>query len=204
MAVRDEWRWRLRVGAAVGLWFWIVYGGADWLTGLRAAQSPLPSVRIAADDAIPFWPFAAWIYMTVTPALLLPLLLLPDRSSIRALAWALASEICLAGLIYLILPVAPTHMPDVALPAIMRLADEINLTFNSVPSLHVALALTSTLAMQVPGQPLRNAALALWAASIAVSTLLTHQHLIIDVAAGVFLAGLGFALFRRIAGAQMA
>ncbi|MHA6264890.1 phosphatase PAP2 family protein [Arenibacterium sp. CAU 1754] len=196
--MRNDRGWRMRVGAAVGLWFWVVYGGADWLTGLRAGQGALASVEIAADAAIPFWPSAAWVYMTVTPAMILPLFVLGERSAVRALALVLAVEIALAGVVYLVWPVAPTRTPEGDLPTMIQIADLVNLTYNSVPSLHVALSMTCTMAMMAAGQWARNGALALWALGIAASTLVTHQHFIADVAAGAALAGVGALLFNRL------
>ena len=40
--------------------------------------------------------------------------------------------------------------------------------------------------------------LALWAAAVCASSLLTHQHTIADVAGGLVLAGLGSFLFRYL------
>lgn len=200
-AFSGDWRWRLTVGTLVGAWFGLVFGGADLVTAWRAAQGPLPSLETAFDRAMPFWPGAALIYLTVTPALIAPLFVLKTRREIGALAAALALEVALAGLAYLLWPVAATTTPPLApsgaLPAALRLADWVNLTYNSAPSLHVALSLTATGAMMRPGGRARNAALGLWGAAISASTLLTHQHIVADVASGAVLAALGLWAFSR-------
>lgn len=194
----DNLFWRVRIAATVAVWFALVYGGADWITAKRAATNPLPSVAIPLDAAIPFWPAAAWVYLTITPLLLLPLVVMQDQLRIRALAAVLCGEIAIAGLIYLTFPVDQSRIPDVALPAAMRLADQINLTYNSLPSLHVALSLTAAGALLQTGRPVRNLGLAFWAFLIAGSTLVTHQHFIADLIAGVILAALGLIAFWRL------
>ena len=186
-------RQRLMLGAAVGLWFWAVYAGAN---AYAASLTGLPDARIALDAAIPFRPGWAWVYMTVSPMLMLPLVVLP-LPNLTALAKALAAQIALAGLAYILFPVAPSAHPLGDLPAIFRLADTVNLTYNSAPSLHVALSVTCALAMTRRDRPLRSAALLLWAAAITASALLTHQHYLIDVATGLLLAALGLALYSR-------
>ena len=194
----NDWPWRLRTGAAVGLWFCFVYISSDWLTGLRAEEKALPSLLISADGLIPFWPQSAWIYITITPAMFLLVLAVRERSELKALAWTVAAEIAVAGLVYLVLPVAASRTPETNLPVMMRFADNLNLTYNSFPSLHVALSVTTALAMFSPAHGKRNLILALWAAAVCASSLLTHQHTIADVAGGLVLAGLGSFLFRYL------
>lgn len=190
-----DWPLRLRIAAACGAWFWLVYGVSDLVTGWRAGQEALPSVALPMDAHVPFIPEAAWVYLSVSPALLLPVLLLDPRR-LRVLARVFAGQVALAGLAYLVLPVAPTRTPEGDLPAAMRFADLVNLTYNSAPSLHVALSATCLLALWSRGAPLRNAGLVVWALAIAVSTLLTHQHFVVDVIAGAALAAAGLLAFR--------
>lgn len=182
----------------VGLWFAVAYFGSDWITAQRAVSEHLPSVATRFDALVPFWPNAAWVYMTISPLLLLPLLLLQSRSVIVVFAAVLCAEIALACIVYFFYPVAQNQSPDVAVPYIMRIADQINLTYNSLPSLHVALSVTAAGAALRRGHPLRNFALVLWAVAIMASTLLTHQHFIADVVAGFVLACLGMAAFSRL------
>ena len=190
--------WRLREGTVVALWFCLVYIGSNWLTSFRAAQYDLPSFVLAADTKVPFVPEAILIYLTATPVLLLSLFVLQDRRQIRSLSVAISFEIAIAGLVYALLPVAASRTPETEMSAIFRFADNLNLTYNSFPSLHVALSITAAVAMMVPGQKARNATLAIWAASIALSTLLTYQHSIADVVGGAVLAGSGVLLFRML------
>ena len=192
---QDLMAWRLREGTVVGVWFCLVYIGSNWLTSLRAAHEDLPSFALAADAHVPFVPEAIFIYLSATPALLSSLFILQDRSQIRSLSIVLSIEIAIAGIVYAVWPVAASQTPQGEVSAIFQFADNLNLTYNSFPSLHVALFTTAAVVMMVPGQKARNILLALWAASIAFSTLLTYQHSIADVVGGGVLAAGGVLLF---------
>jgi membrane-associated phospholipid phosphatase len=148
-----------------------------------------------SDLLIPFWPAASWIYLSATPVMLLSLFVLSERSDVRALSVAVALEIAIAGLIYAFMPVEPTPRIDGDISSVFAFADRLNLTYNSFPSLHVALCTTGAVAMMAQGKTLRNAMLLLWALAVSGSTLVTHQHTIADVAGGVVLAGLGLIAF---------
>jgi hypothetical protein len=84
--------------------------------------------------------------------------------------------------------------------ATFLLADTLNLERNLFPSLHVAFAVTAALALAPTlGRWSRLLPLA-WAATIAASTLLIHEHHIADVVGGVLLALLAWRHVGRWAG----
>ncbi|MCI2400565.1 phosphatase PAP2 family protein [Aliiroseovarius subalbicans] len=190
----EDWRARSGIGAGFAAWFWAVYASANWIT---AQRGPLPSIETAWDRAMPFVPEFAWIYLTITPLLLLPLALFENRADVTRLALVLAAQTGVAGLCYLAFPVAPTGHLDAVTPLVFQVADQVNLTYNSAPSLHVTLAITCAGAMAARGRPLRNGIMALWAGLMSLSTLLTHQHFVIDVASGALLGALGLIWFHR-------
>lgn len=196
----DAMAWRIREGAAIVTWFCVMYAGSDWLTGRLVGEADLPSLTMSADLLIPFWPAASWIYLSATPVMILSLFVLREPSDVRALTLAVALEIALAALVYLIMPVEPSVSPATQASAMFRFADDLNLTYNSFPSLHVTVCTTGAFAMMAPQQPIRNAVLLLWAAAIAVSTLVTHQHTIADAAGGLVLAALGLLVFGILRG----
>jgi len=75
-----------------------------------------------------------------------------------------------------------------AFPELFRFADRLNLTYNLVPSLHVALSVLCIAAFSARANPAGKVLFWIWAVAIALSTLLTHQHHVIDVVAGFALA----------------
>ena len=80
------------------------------------------------------------------------------------------------------------------LAGLFLVADRANLTYNLVPSLHVALTNVCVAAFASRATGMGTALLWIWATGIAVSTLLTHQHHVFDVLTGWLLASLAVRL----------
>ena len=172
------------------LWFLIVYGGADWLTAQRSFRVP---VHFAAELRIPFVPWMAVFYMSLYGLFVLAPFILRTRREFKAAVVTMAIAIAVSGLVFLLVPAqlafAPVEERQLgAWSGIYHVADELNLTYNLLPSLHVAFAVicVSIFSPRAP-RPIRMA-LWLWAALIAASTVLIHQHHALDVAAGWLLA----------------
>lgn len=183
-------RLRLVAGAAFAVWFWIVYFGCDYLA--RGFEHRY-SVATGLDAALPFLPQFANAYMGVNLMLLLPLVIIRDTARVLALAAAMATEVAVAGIVYMVYPVEASMTPAGHGSAMLGMADAVNLTYNSFPSLHVALTVSSAIAMSRDLRPLPRALLWLAAAAIVASTILTRQHFVADAFAGLVLALLAMA-----------
>ncbi|NJM84435.1 MAG: hypothetical protein HC844_20095 [Tabrizicola sp.] len=184
---RSELIFRAKIGSVVALWFAALYGAADHV--MRGTPG-LPSVLTRWDAMLPFWPSFALFYLSVTPFLCLPLLIVPGRPALKVLALTLMAEIALGAVIFVTFPVAPPPLPAGPHPVLLRLADLINLDLNNLPSLHVALTATTLLGLRAYlGRML--VPVTLWAALIGLSTLVTRQHDLASCAAGLVLAALG-------------
>lgn len=68
--------------------------------------------------------------------------------------------------------------------------------FNCFPSIHVAHSFVSAFALARVHRPVGIAAICA-AALVGLSTLFTKQHYVLDVAAGILLAGVAYAIFLR-------
>jgi membrane-associated phospholipid phosphatase len=170
------------------LWL-VVYGGASWIASLHTYR-----VRLWTDAelAIPFVPAASAVYLSLLPMLWLSPLVLPGRFELKKLSKAITLAILVSapGFIFIpSLPGYPLHSAGLE-GVIFRFADVINLQYNMCPSLHVAMAVAAAYIYAVQS-PLRLKCFWwLWATAITVSTLVTHQHHVIDALAG---AGVGWA-----------
>jgi membrane-associated phospholipid phosphatase len=181
---RDVLNYFLRRGIAITILWVVVYGGADLITGWRHLRF---RVHFDWELAIPFVPAAVLAYVSVNLLFLLAPFVLRDRQSLNAYAKALAAEILIAGLCFLILPseLAFDHSADAGgWSTLLTIARTIALHYNLVPSLHVAMAVSSVAAFATRGNEFVRGLLWAWALAIAASTLLTHQHHLIDVVAG--------------------
>lgn len=178
----------LRLGAGVSLWFLLVYGGADWLTGLHDWRVPIAAPW---EQAIPFVPWAVLGYMALYPLFLLAPCVLTREDELRQFARTLFVLIGLSGVIFVALPseLAYDRPPSAgAWRGIVQLADLLNLDYNCVPSLHVGFSVVCAAVFVKYVGRTHATLLWIWASAVALSTLLTHQHHVIDVATGWTLA----------------
>jgi membrane-associated phospholipid phosphatase len=116
---------------------------------------------------------------------------LRTRREITTLAIAQAGAILAGGIGFLLIPGRLAYAPPRELgiwKPLFQFADRLNLDYNLVPSLHVALSV-ACIEMFVPNTTaLGKTLLRGWGILIAASTLLTHQHHVVDVVTGYLLA----------------
>lgn len=175
---------------ANALWFLLVYGGADRLTAHRAFRVP---VHFQAELRLPFVPWMTVFYMSLYGLFLLAPFVLRTRREFRAAVATMVVAITIAGIGFLLLPAELAFAPareDQFGPwaGLYHVADDLNLTYNLLPSLHVTFAVicVAIFSPRAP-RPVR-AILWLWAFLIAASTVLTHQHHVLDAVTGWLLA----------------
>ena len=176
--------------------FMLLYGGASALSAYIPWRVPM---ALPLDARLPFVPAAAIVYLTITPMLWVAPFVLRDLASFLPLFAALVFETVIAAVCFVLLPVDPPAI-DCCEPGIvgaaLRIADAMNLERNCLPSLHVAFAFTLAMAFaprtRLPGRVMLFA----WATITALSTVLTRQHYVLDVAGGVLLAMIAW----RVAG----
>lgn len=175
------------LAVAVTVWFGVVYGTADLVTGWRAHR-----VRVHLDRelAIPFVPVMLLCYMSIYPLFWTAPFILRTRSELRGLAAAMAFVTGCGGVGFLLVPAelafTPPEVPARWLP-LFRIADGLNLEYNLVPSLHVALAALCVDVFARRATRTGKIFFRAWGAAIVASTVLTHQHHLADVAAGLVL-----------------
>jgi membrane-associated phospholipid phosphatase len=185
----------LRLAAAVGAWFTLVYVGADWLTARHGWRV---RVHLELEQQTPFVPAALLGYASEYVLFALPPFVLRTRRELDALAAALAAVMLCAGVVFLLVPAAPAFPPPAEMGAWegpVRFVKWVARPHNLLPSLHVALGVVCVSAYARRAGPAGKALLWLWAAVIAGSTLLLHQHYLLDVLTG---AALGWAGARGV------
>ncbi|GHG77568.1 phosphatase PAP2 family protein [Comamonas sp. JC664] len=168
--------------------FVVVYGGASWVTGLYPGGF---RVDLPFERHIPFIPAWALVYVSMDVLLLLSLLVFRAWRDMVPFALALSLETVVGALCFLVLPVEVSWPPRIVEGPwawVFQLADTMNLERNYLPSLHVAFACTAALAYAERAGWLARTFFSLWALAIAASTLLIHEHHVVDVVAGAALA----------------
>jgi membrane-associated phospholipid phosphatase len=190
-------RFYLPLSALFTAFFYLVYGGASWLSGYR---NPPPAPHFAFEAAIPFVPWMGWVYLSVPLALALTPLVLRTKRELVPFFFTLTAQLLVAGIIYLIYPVAPAWPPRVAEgagAAIFRVADVVNLDYNELPSLHLAFAVTVALVFGRRWGSMGRLLLWIWVLAVAASTLMLHEHHFLDVVTGTALGILMVATVQR-------
>jgi membrane-associated phospholipid phosphatase len=185
-----HWRTFGRLSSLVGALFAVVFVGAECITRLHAWRIRLVLPGEAELPLVPAW---TWIYCSVYLPILAAPLVLRSTGELQRLARVLAGVILVAGLGFLLVPAelayAPAAVPDKGATATLLLwADALNLDHELFPSLHVALSATCLGVFSLRAPPVVQVALWTWAVLVGVSTVLTHQHHVVDVLGGWALA----------------
>jgi hypothetical protein len=183
-------RWeRLRMFSFWSFWigvaFFGVYPTMNWITSLRPMRLHL---YLPAELAIPFVPQFIWAYLSMYVLFFLPLIFVPT-TRMPLLGKQLIAGTLISAALFLLLPaelgflrVVPATAPYASLFSGIFGIDH---PFNLVPSLHVIYTSAITLACADFARPSVRFGLLLWLVVIVASTLLVHQHHLLDVAAAL-------------------
>ncbi|HEX6704506.1 MAG TPA: phosphatase PAP2 family protein [Albitalea sp.] len=175
-----------RAAVQLTLLFAVVFYGVDAITAARAAK-----VRLVLDfeAAIPYWPAAFPVYFSVIGMPFLVRAFAPDAETVRRWSLAMGVAVVAAAVVYLLLPAQIGYPPADAGPwtPLARLASWIAGRHNLLPSLHVALTLITVLAVWPHAGTGARRAIVLWTVALVGSTLVTHQHHVLDLLAGAVL-----------------
>jgi membrane-associated phospholipid phosphatase len=170
-------------------WFEFVYFGSDYITSHRKYRVP---VHFNWELSLPLFPGMILFYMSIYGLFLIAPFILRKKEDLRALVQTHAIAIFIAGICFYLFPADLAFKPpptDMGIyTGIFNIADRINLDHNLLPSLHVTLSSICVMVFSRRAGLVWKFVLWVWAFSIALSTLLTHQHHVLDVFAGLLLA----------------
>lgn len=192
---------RLRVflvrGTLVGVTFFGIYPLSNWITSHRAEPRAL---FLTAELQLPLVPAFIWVYLSMYALFVLPPFFL-GIGQLKRLANELIGATIAAGLIFLLVPARlgfPRVVPDS--PTYQQLFTtlfSIDKPFNLVPSLHVVYSTIICASLAERASLWTKALLYSWLILLLSSTVLVHQHQVLDVATGAALAILARYLSER-------
>ena len=181
---KECWKAFIYYGVLLNILWCVVYGGASHLTSLHSYRVRL---HFDAELHVPFFPCAAIIYLSLFPMLWMSILLLQTPYKLRSFAKALAYLFLISGIGFLLFPADDVRTrQDVSgiIGQVYSFADWINLSHNYMPSLHVGMAVLCA-RLYSNEVPLKlSSVIWVWASAIVLSTLLIHEHYIIDLITG--------------------
>lgn len=170
--------WSFRAGVA----FFAVYPAMNWLTSRR---TPL-HLYLTGELAIPFVPWFIWPYLSMYALFVLPLFFIPAER-MPALGKQLIAGCLVSAVLFLLFPAELGFARQVpkSYGAIYAGMFDIDRPYNLVPSLHVIWsALIALACIDFARIPLKIALFA-WLCVVVASTVLVHQHHLIDVIAAL-------------------
>lgn len=166
----------------------VVYGGSHWIAANHSYRVRLHFFAVELE--LPFFQSASVVYLSLMPLLWISPFVLHSSELLKSFAKTLAVLICVSGIGFLLLPSVPaypTPNPTGRMGEVFKFMDSINLSHNMCPSLHVSLAAVAAYTYaRVLARPYSIVVIG-WATAIALSTLFTHQHHVVDVLAGAAL-----------------
>lgn len=172
------------VEALVTVIFYAAYATTDAVAHAHGRTVP---VHFAWELGLPFVPQALFAYVSLYLLFLLAPWRLPDRAAVHALAAVIVAQTLVASVFFLILPARVAYAP-VALSGwsalVLQQVEAAVLSHNLFPSLHVAFAVTCASVYARGARAGVRGLFAAWALVIAASTMLTHQHHLLDVLGG--------------------
>ncbi len=159
---------------------------------------PAPFLATSLDRAIPFWPPAMFVYLSVYLFLFLPVVQVKEMHVFTRVAYAFYTYNLLGMAIFQIYPVRMDRPLDFALDSVWTWGVAFNYAYdppyNSFPSLHVANAVFAGCVAQRLDRPVGIGAMIL-TGLITISTLLVKQHWIADLVTGWALGYAAYKLF---------
>ena len=176
------------VAAGLSALFVVVYTTTNWVS---AQRSDVGTWFFPWELAIPFVPLMIIPYMSIDLFFVAAPFVCRQRQELRTLAWRIGLVILVAGACFLAWPLRlgfERQPVDGVLGMIFNPFLALDKPYNLAPSLHIALRtiLAALYARHTAG--LTRLASHVWFSLVGVSTLFTHQHHLIDVAAGFLLA----------------
>jgi membrane-associated phospholipid phosphatase len=169
------------------------YAISNRITGFDATEVP----RFAFDDAIPFMPELAGLYLMLFPLMWVSVLVQRDPAHARRLVLAGTGCACVASLIFVFAPTSFAR-PDIAATGVYAWVITADTVRNACPSLHGAYAVYSALWIAFARGWRWGLAAALLGVAILFATIAVRQHGLIDLVLGGLLGGATYAIAVRL------
>lgn len=188
----NEQMWALVIFSLV---FAAVYKLALWYA---AGLGHVSSFVFSFEKYIPFLPWTVIPYLSSAAFFVVAFLLIKSKESLRIFLKRVLLMTILAGIFFVFMPLQFSYeKPSVENPILKAgfwLIEDMDDRYNQSPSLHVAFAFAFWTVFRELKSAWRTIA-AVWLSLVALSTLTTFQHHLIDIFTGSILAHFVFLIF---------
>lgn len=169
--------------------------------GQMVAGGPVHVPQIALDRAIPLVPAWGPVYGSLFLAAILPVFVVHQQEHLHRTILAFIFAWLVAFAVFIAYPTIASR-PPIESPGegffdwSLRTIYSSDHRYNCLPSLHVAQCFLAAFTCNKVHRGVGAAAFA-WASLVALSTLFTKQHYVLDALTGIALAYVGYAVFIR-------
>lgn len=167
-------------------------------------RTPMLLTMTGLDQAVPFIPHFIWIYVTEIPMFIVAYFLCQNMKNANKYLYSFFFLQVVSGTIFWFWPtIYPRELfplpetLDSATFAVFTKMRELDAPTNCLPSLHVSSVYLSSF-IYLDDQRRKFPFFVIWATLIAISTLPTKQHYIVDVVAGLALGIFTYWLFHKV------
>jgi len=171
--------------AVITLVFMAVYPTINWYTDTRAHRHQL---YLPFELDIPLVPVFIWAYVSMYALFLMPLFMV-SASRMNALGKQLVAGTVLCGIVFLVLPADLGFMREVPEDALYASTFSalfgVDRPHNLMPSLHVVFSCLILFMCREGHHLILRVLLFVWVVLIVASTVLVHQHHLIDALTGL-------------------
>ncbi|MES2933622.1 MAG: phosphatase PAP2 family protein [Pseudomonadota bacterium] len=194
-----KWPIRIRHCLINSLVFGLCYPLTNWLA---QQQHVTHNVAFSFEQGIPFLPWMIIPYASSILFFTLSFAWVRSENDVRLLSQRTVVTTLAAALIFAIFPLQfGMSRPAIDPPVLAPLFDVLSFfdrPYNQLPSLHVAFCVIAWQSLYpLVKHSLARTVLAIWLTLVAISTLLTYQHHVLDVVAGLLLGCLAVLLIRK-------
>jgi membrane-associated phospholipid phosphatase len=190
------YREKLWMFFALGLWVTVPFFAIQYHPLFPAVVMPVSPI----DRFVPLFQPAVWCYISLYLQLAAPLLLARDSGELRRMAFGFGWIVFVSHTLFLLWPTAiPPLLSGVQITdPLLRTVAAVETSLSACPSLHASLAVYCALcAVRILQARPYKALLWAWTFLILAATLLTKQHVFVDILGGGALGWMAFvALFR--------
>jgi len=172
---------------ALTLFGWLVI--YFFVNRLQVEPNRRIDLGITLDQQIPYVPIFALVYFSTYVFVVQPFFILSNAQQFYWMLTSFASISVISSLIHATVPRKIERVEQVTMGGlsgwILGLFQKTCKPYGNFPSMHVGLSVPVVAANFMAGGPVIGGVILAWAVLIAVSTLFTKQHYILDVLAGV-------------------
>ena len=180
-----------------GIWFFAIFLLIYTIVNMLSIGRSYFHFGFAFEEGIKAVPVFIFPYLSCALLIALPFFVLKRSYEIRKLVYVYWTIAIISFIIFLLIPakvVRPVVIDGFFAWVLNTFWTYFDLPYNSLPSLHISLSFAAAYLMR---KHLNFVYLLLWVLLIAISTILTKQHYILDIVTGLALSILVLSLFRK-------